>query len=300
MIATLPFVPVQGFAACGAGSERVPPARVVAAFQRRRGAARLPSAGTALARAALGGRTLPPAAGVLIGTAFGCIHETEQFLLHMLAEHEALPKPRAFSQSVHGAIAAQIAIELSARGETQTFAHGETSFAHAVLAAQAVLARAPRSSLLLGALDEGDSLLGRTVCAGLATATAENGAVLWCDAGADAGLEIGCAALGGERLGARVPDVLAAQGVAHALFVPSIDGGAAPAQGLLPFAPAAATFAGAPAAAAAALAVLAGEAPAAGLGAPPGGDRIGIVVASRLGDLAVLIVRRRPAPSGGP
>jgi hypothetical protein len=96
---------------------------------------------------------VPPSTGVCFGTAYGCLTETESFVANMIRSHEATPKPRAFTSSVHNSIASFVALELGARGECNTFVHGEISFAQALLSA-ALCARRGRGALLVGAVDE--------------------------------------------------------------------------------------------------------------------------------------------------
>src|SRR5690606_14663565 len=89
----------------------------------------------ALARQALGDEEPAPNTATIFGTGLGCLTETAAFVEHMNAAAEATPKPRMFAASVHNAIASRVALQFGARGECQTFSHGEVSFAHAVFAA---------------------------------------------------------------------------------------------------------------------------------------------------------------------
>ncbi len=148
-----PELYVQAVAAAGAGSEALPEARRVALRERvpvRKGG-RLPNLGLSLARAALGDSDPAPTLGVLFGTNLGCQTETESFLAHLFRAEEATPKPRAFSASVHNAIASFAAQELGARGECSTFVHGELSFAWALFAAARATGPGP---FCVGAVDE--------------------------------------------------------------------------------------------------------------------------------------------------
>jgi len=144
--------------------------------------ARLPDLATALVRRALeGGPALPPEASVLFGTALGCVTETAAFLENMIREAEALPLPRAFAASVHNAVASRVALAIGARGECQTFVHGEVSFAQALFAALRRRARGERGPVIVGAADEAPphvALARRAL--GCPDADAEGGAVLLC------------------------------------------------------------------------------------------------------------------------
>lgn len=169
-----------GYAAAGDGSQALPEARRVALQKSgsARGGGRLPRLALELAELARGSVSLPEETGVFFGTAFGCLTETESFVANMIRSQEATPKPRAFTSSVHNSIASFVALNLVARGECNTFVHGEISFAQALLAA-ALCARRCAAPLFVGAVDEAPQLtfleLARAAgCDGLA----EGGAVL--------------------------------------------------------------------------------------------------------------------------
>lgn len=146
---------LHGYAAAGDGSQPLPGTRRIEmqAAGSSRGGGRLPRLALELARLALGSRAVPHEAGVFFGTALGCLTETEAFVANMIRSREATPKPRAFTSSVHNAIASFVALDLGARGECSTFVHGELSFAHALLSA-ALCARRCAAPLVVGALDE--------------------------------------------------------------------------------------------------------------------------------------------------
>lgn len=167
-----------GYGVAGDGSQVLPERRraAVQAAGSARGGGRLPRLALELARLALGPRSTGASTGVFFGTAYGCLTETESFVANMIRSQEATPKPRAFTASVHNAIASFVALDLGARGECNTFVHGEVSFAEALLAA-ALCARRGGGPLLVGAVDEAPQLtfleLARAAGCGLA---AENGA----------------------------------------------------------------------------------------------------------------------------
>src|SRR5206468_3220883 len=127
-------LPFSGYAAAGEGSEILPERRRVAlqASGSARGGGRLPRLALELAQLALGPRSAPESTGVFFGTALGCLTETESFVANMMRSREATPKPRAFTSSVHNSIASFVALNFSARGECNTFVHGELSFARAL------------------------------------------------------------------------------------------------------------------------------------------------------------------------
>ncbi len=169
-----------GYAAAGDGSQALPERRRVAlqAAGSARGGGRLPRLALELARLALGPRPTPESMGVFFGTALGCLTETESFVANMIRSQEATPKPRAFTSSVHNSIASFVALDLAARGECNTFVHGEISFAHALFSA-ALCARRSAGPLVVGAVDEAPQLtfLELARAAGC-EAAGEGGAVL--------------------------------------------------------------------------------------------------------------------------
>lgn len=117
--------------------------------------ARLPTVAVALAQLAIGERTIPESAAIFFGTTYGAETETEAFVENMIRENEQLPKPRAFSASVHNSMATRVAIALGVRGTNRTYVQAEHSLYLALRAA----ARA--SVALIGSLDESTALLRR-------------------------------------------------------------------------------------------------------------------------------------------
>ena len=73
---------------------------------------------------------------VCVGTAWGELGHTYAFLENMITHDELNPKPASFVNSVHNAIAGQIAITLKCKGENHTCIHSaisfENSLAHAI------------------------------------------------------------------------------------------------------------------------------------------------------------------------
>jgi len=134
----------------------------------------------------VGERRLPGSTAIEFGTALGCMTETEAFLENMIRTHEAEPKPRAFSSSVHNALASRVSIALEAKGECRTFTHGEISFVQACFAAGRRWQDGGTEPALVGALDETTPMVerGRAVChPGETREPAEGGAVFLCGAG---------------------------------------------------------------------------------------------------------------------
>lgn len=187
-------LPILAWAVAGySEGTRLPEGRVCplppAGFHPRR--ARLPGLARALATAALGGAAVGESASVLFGTALGCLTETAAFLENLIEGEGVAPKPRAFTASVHNAIASEVARALGARGECQTFVHGELSFVQALFAAARLAQRGEGEEILAGAVDEWTPYVERawSSCAGAEALgeVLEGGAVLRCSASAEPG-----------------------------------------------------------------------------------------------------------------
>jgi len=120
---------------------------------------RLPKLALALAAQACGGLpvdALP--ASVCLGTAWGALSETHDFLQRLFESRQQFPSPTDFIGSVHNAPAAQIAMHLGARGANVTTSGGDASFEQALLAADLLAADPGRSILVLG-VDEAQPVL---------------------------------------------------------------------------------------------------------------------------------------------
>lgn len=70
----------------------------------------------------------PDDVSVAVGTGLGSMNETASFLENMFVNDEAFPKPACFTNSVHNAVASQIAIIFQCRGENHTFTQNAMSF----------------------------------------------------------------------------------------------------------------------------------------------------------------------------
>lgn len=146
--------------------------------------ARLPSVAVALAKLAAGRRALPRDTAVFFGTGYGAATETEAFVENMFRHGEETPKPRAFSASVHNAMASQVAMALGAKGACRTFVHGELSFLAAMRSAHGY----PFS--IVGSLDESTPYIRRGRAACERDPGGEGGAVFVCGDQADGLAEV--------------------------------------------------------------------------------------------------------------
>ncbi len=115
---------------------------------------RLARMGLALATAAHkdSGRDKPPAS-VFMGTGWGALTETHNFLAQ-LAEDEQYPSPTDFVGSVHNGPAGQVAIMFKATGADITTSGGDYSFEQALMTADLLSENSDETIFLLGA-DEG-------------------------------------------------------------------------------------------------------------------------------------------------
>lgn len=172
---------ILGYAAASSLPLPLPDSRLCAVpepgFHARK--ARLPGLAFELGQRALGGESLGQNGSVLFGTALGCLTETAAFVENLITEDGAAPKPRAFTASVHNAVASEVARKLGARGECQTFVQGELSHIAPLFAAARARARGSSGAALVGALDEWTPYVGRGRAAcGEESAAAEGGALL--------------------------------------------------------------------------------------------------------------------------
>jgi len=123
---------------------------VQAAFVRR--LKRLPRLMLALAQtahAASGAKTPPEF--VAVGTAWGPLAETQDFLRKLFETAEQFSSPTDFIGSVHNAPAGQVALLLGATAPNLTCSAGDRSFAQAVLCASLSMAATATSALVMAA-----------------------------------------------------------------------------------------------------------------------------------------------------
>jgi 3-oxoacyl-[acyl-carrier-protein] synthase II len=118
------------------------------------------SARQALAQAGLEPDALPPGRlGVVFGTAFGAMTTTQNFIESWIAQGETKASPLAFSGSVHGIMASQIALDLGCTGPNITVSERDLSFETALVTALSLLEARRVDALLVGAADELTPLL---------------------------------------------------------------------------------------------------------------------------------------------
>lgn len=98
--------------------------------------------------------TAPERVGVAVGTGLGALNDTAAFLENMVLQEERAPRPLLFSNSVHNALAAQVAIELKLTGLNLTPVQHETSFETALWHSAHQLTQHRADLVLVGAADE--------------------------------------------------------------------------------------------------------------------------------------------------
>jgi 3-oxoacyl-(acyl-carrier-protein) synthase len=147
----------QTWRALSAGEKvagRVPEASfdkaVPAAFVRR--LKRLPRLVLALAQTAhvASGRNIPPDT-ISLGTAWGPLAETRDFLRKLFETEDRFSSPTDFIGSVHNAPAGQVALLLGAHGPNLTCSAGDRSFGQALLCALLGIGAGAGSALVLAA-----------------------------------------------------------------------------------------------------------------------------------------------------
>jgi 3-oxoacyl-(acyl-carrier-protein) synthase len=95
---------------------------------------------------------------VSLGTAWGALSETHDFLHRLFETNQQFPSPTDFIGSVHNAPAGQIALQLGARGANVTTSGGDCSFEQALLAADLLTHSEAGPTLLVG-VDEAQPFL---------------------------------------------------------------------------------------------------------------------------------------------
>ena len=117
---------------------------------------------------------------VFMGTGWGALSETADFLARLEESGQQFPSPTDFIGSVHNSPAGQIALFLKAKGANVTTSGAEHSFAQACLSAQLLTCRDGRSALLLAA-DEAHPSWSPLLDAAISheTMPADGGGILW-------------------------------------------------------------------------------------------------------------------------
>jgi len=108
----------------------------------------------AAARLALGDRKLPLGSGVAIGTAFGTVQTSVDYMQEYVEKGAALAPPQLFAESVANAPGSHVAIEHDLRGFNVTITQRESSALAAAMYAAAQIAKGAAPAALIGGVDE--------------------------------------------------------------------------------------------------------------------------------------------------
>jgi 3-oxoacyl-[acyl-carrier-protein] synthase II len=97
---------------------------------------------------------LPNGAGVALGTAFGPVQTSVDYMQEYVAKGAALAPPQLFAESVANAPGSHIAIELDLRGFNVTFTQRESSLLTAALFGSSQIVKGTVSSAIIGGVEE--------------------------------------------------------------------------------------------------------------------------------------------------
>jgi len=98
--------------------------------------------------------------GVVIGSGFGALNTTFDFLDTVIDDGDGCASPTAFSNSVHNAAAAHISMQLNLTGPSLTVSQFDQSFVSGLLSARQWLSEGRVDAVLLGVVDEYCQVLG--------------------------------------------------------------------------------------------------------------------------------------------
>jgi len=106
------------------------------------------------ARLALGDRKLPTGSGVAIGTVFGTVQTSVDYMQEYVEKGAALAPPQLFAESVANAPGSHVAIEHDLRGFNVTITQRESSALAAAMYACQQIAKGAAPAALIGGVDE--------------------------------------------------------------------------------------------------------------------------------------------------
>lgn len=113
----------------------------------------------AAARLALGERKLPAASGVAIGTAFGPVQTSVDYMQEYVEKGASLAPPQLFAESVANAPGSHVAIENDLRGFNVTITQRESSALAAAMYAASQVANGSVPAALIGGVDEATEMV---------------------------------------------------------------------------------------------------------------------------------------------
>jgi 3-oxoacyl-[acyl-carrier-protein] synthase II len=108
--------------------------------------------GVAAAKLCMQHANIDMPASIHVGTAYGMLQDSENFLQKMIVQEEQTLTPTAFIQSTHNTVAGQIALSMGCLAHNMTFVHKAHSFESAWMDAE--LMPETNGDILVGAVDE--------------------------------------------------------------------------------------------------------------------------------------------------
>ena len=90
---------------------------------------------------------------IVTGTGWGCLADTEKFLISIIQNQERLLNPSAFIQSTSNTVGAQIALMRGDKHYNSTYVHGSSSFESALFDSS-LLINEGKGCVLTGGFDE--------------------------------------------------------------------------------------------------------------------------------------------------
>jgi 3-oxoacyl-[acyl-carrier-protein] synthase II len=127
-------------------------------MRRMNGLSRLGVAAAKLAVEDCGG-AVPSDAGVAMGTAFGPVQTSVEYMQQYVEKGAALAPPQLFAESVANAPGSHIAIEWNLRGFNVTITQRESSALAATMYAATQIAKGSVSAALIGGVEEANEML---------------------------------------------------------------------------------------------------------------------------------------------
>jgi 3-oxoacyl-[acyl-carrier-protein] synthase II len=112
-----------------------------------------------LALADRGGDALPQGSGVVIGTSFGPVQTSVEYMQEYVEKGAALAPPQLFAESVANAPGSHIAIENGLRGFNVTVTQRESSALAATMYASSQIAKGSAGAALIGGVEEVNEMI---------------------------------------------------------------------------------------------------------------------------------------------
>jgi len=94
-------------------------------------------------------------ASIHVGTAYGMLEDSENFLKKIIEQDEQLLNPTAFIQSTHNTVSGQIALSIGCTAHNMTYVHNAHSFESALLDASLFMENlGDKDAILVGTVEE--------------------------------------------------------------------------------------------------------------------------------------------------